>query len=209
MARLHGSARQPKRARPAPITILQHDAFFGRDIWVCGFPAGLDDGDWVEGRCLGSTARGWVQIKCAPGRQRTVAPGFSGTAVWDQQSQAVIGMIVSIDNRDGEISASMIPSVTLARAWSAFKAEPLPSNPHAVQYSGPTKLQFFRQLGDSWQDLATYFDIPPYDQARFERGNEGRAVWTWLGNRRRLGELPQALMGIGREDLAQLLTTGV
>jgi hypothetical protein len=129
--------------------------------------------------------------------------------VWDQQHQAVIGMIVSIDSRAGEISASMIPSATLARAWRALNAVTLPSNPHAVQYTGPTKLAFFRQLGDSWQDLATHFDIPSYDQARFAHGNEGRAVWTWLENRRRLGELPQALADIGRADLAQLLMTGV
>jgi hypothetical protein len=32
-------------------------------------------------------------------------------------------------------------------------------------------------------------------------------LWTWLENRRRLGELLQALASIGREDLAQLLTT--
>jgi hypothetical protein len=78
-----------------------------------------------------------------------------------------------------------------------------------VQYSGPTKLQFFRQLGDSWQDVATYCNIPSYDQARFERGNEGRAVWTWLENRGCLGELPQALVHVGRPELAQLLITGV
>ena len=44
---------------------------------------------------------------------------------------------------------------------------------------------------------------------RFERGDECRAIWTWLENRRRLGELPQALADIGRADLAQLLMTGV
>ena len=141
----------PDRARPAPMHMLGNDAYFGRDVRMCGFPAGLDDGDWVEGHCLGSTARGWVQIKFAPGRQRTVAPGFSGTAVWDQQSQAVIGMIVSIDRRDGELSASMIPSAMLGRAWSALRALPTSSNLHAVQYSGPTKLGI---LPSAWRQLA-------------------------------------------------------
>ena len=131
----------PDRARPAPMHMLRNDAYFGRDVRMCGFPAGLDDGDWVEGRCLGSTARGWVQIKFAPGRQRPVAPGFSGTAVWDQQSQGVIGMIVSIDRRDSELSASLIPSASLARAWSALRALPTSSNLLAVQYSGPTNWQ--------------------------------------------------------------------
>ena len=104
----------------------------------------------------------------------------------------------------------MIPSAMLGRAWSALgNVTRHPRTCTQCQCSGPTKLVFFRLLGDSWQDLATHFDIPSYDQARFARGNEGRAVWTWLENRCRLGELPPALMDIGREDLAQLLTTGV
>lgn len=71
--------------------------------------------------------------------------------------------------------------------------------------SGQTKLAFFRQLGDSWRALATVLDIPDYDQRRFERGEEGREIWVWLENRRRLAELPQTLIDIGRPELAELL----
>ena len=130
----------PDGAQPASIRTLQPDAFFGRAVWMCGFPAGMDDGDWVEGRCLGSTARGWIQIAFAPGRQRTVAPGFSGTAVWEQPHHAVIGMIVSTNVRKDEISASMIPNATLLKAWENLKVLPMPQNPRDVRYSGKTKL---------------------------------------------------------------------
>jgi hypothetical protein len=91
--------------------------------------------------------------------------------------------------------------------WENLKVLPMPQNPREVRYSGKTKLAVCQRLGDNWRELATYFDIPAYEQARFERGDECRALWTWLENRRRLGELPQALTAIGREDLAQLLTT--
>ena len=74
-----------------------------------------------------------------------------------------------------------------------------------VSYSGKTKLAFLRHLGDNWHDLATVVDIPAYDQSRFERGGEGRDIWTWLENRQRLSELPPALDDIGRPELAKLL----
>lgn len=154
----------PARALPASFATLSPDAFFGRAVWVCGFPAGMDEGDWVEGRCLGSTARGWVQIKFDAGRQRTVAPGFSGAAVWDQQHHTVLGMIVSIDSRAGEISASMIPVTTLAKAWLTLNSRPLHHTPAQpvrpqpaadVRYSGKIKLAFCQRLGDSWQPILT------------------------------------------------------
>ncbi len=72
-------------------------------------------------------------------------------------------------------------------------------------YSGQTKLAFFRQLGNDWRDLATVLGIGDYDWRRFERGEEGRNIWVWLENRRRLAELPPALIDIGRSDLAELL----
>jgi hypothetical protein len=77
--------------------------------------------------------------------------------------------------------------------------------PRQPSYSGKTTLKLLRRLGESWRDLATYVGIPAYDQARFERGDEGRQIWVWLENRRQLHELPQALAGIGRHDLVELL----
>ncbi|MFO1428873.1 MAG: hypothetical protein U1F76_01835 [Candidatus Competibacteraceae bacterium] len=75
----------------------------------------------------------------------------------------------------------------------------------ATRYSGKTQLEFCRRLGDDWRHLATWLEIPSADQARFERGDEARQLWTWLDNRQRLAELAPALVGIGREDLAELL----
>jgi hypothetical protein len=73
-------------------------------------------------------------------------------------------------------------------------------------YSGRDKVVFCQRLGDDWRKLADYLEIAEYDQARFERGDEGRGIWVWLENRRRLEMLPESLRYIGREDLAELLT---
>lgn len=77
--------------------------------------------------------------------------------------------------------------------------------PVGSPYSGKTKVAFCTRLGDDWRKLADYLAIPPYDQARFERGNEGRGVWVWLENRKRLALLPEAVTFIERQDLAELL----
>jgi hypothetical protein len=72
-------------------------------------------------------------------------------------------------------------------------------------YSGSSKVEFCNRLGDDWKALADYLEIPSADQDRFERGDEGRSIWTWLENRERLQELPTALQHIQRTDLARVL----
>ena len=72
-------------------------------------------------------------------------------------------------------------------------------------FSGKAKIAACDHLGDSWRKLADYFEIAPADRARFERGDEARGIWEWLENRRRLGELPQGLIAVGRNDVVELL----
>lgn len=74
-----------------------------------------------------------------------------------------------------------------------------------VSIPGRTKFELCRRLGNDWSALADRCEIPSYEQRRFERGEEGRAILSWLENRQRLGELPQALIDIDRPDLADLL----
>lgn len=70
---------------------------------------------------------------------------------------------------------------------------------------GTVKIEVLQRLVYDWQDLADVVGIPAYVRARFERGDEPRGVWEWLEVRGRLGELPGALVRIGRDDLAELL----
>ena len=72
-------------------------------------------------------------------------------------------------------------------------------------FSGKAKIAACDHLGDSWRKLADYFEIAPADRARFERGDEARGIWEWLENRRRLSELPQGLIAVGRNDVVELL----
>lgn len=75
----------------------------------------------------------------------------------------------------------------------------------SATYSGKHKIAFWTGLASDWPMLADYLDIPLHEQARFGKGEEGRQIWAWLQNRRRLDILPEALRFIGREDLADQL----
>ena len=50
-------------------------------------------------------------------------------------------------------------------------------------FTGRQKLAFARRLGDSWQDLADYFDIPTDQRHSFAPGREPQSVWEWLDAR--------------------------
>ena len=69
----------------------------------------------------------------------------------------------------------------------------------------PSKLEFNDRLGDDWWKLADALNIPDSDQRRFKRGEEGRDIWEWLGQRKRLSELENALKVINRPDLITVL----
>ena len=78
------------------------------------------------------------------------------------------------------------------------------SDPSAhVQRAGEACLQ--KRLVDRWSELATYFDIPDDDQAKFDRGNEPKQILLWLGQRNRLSKLRDAFNFLGWDDLIEEL----
>jgi nucleoside phosphorylase len=77
-----------------------------------------------------------------------------------------------------------------------------------VSNPGEVRLQFNRRLGDDWRDLADFLGVPGHQIRSFNRGDEARDLWEWLNVRGRLGELPRALLAVGRADLADLLRQG-
>ena len=82
---------------------------------------------------------------------------------------------------------------------------PEPAGRAPGTFPGATKLEVIRRLHYDWQDLADLFGVPPFERARFGRGDEPRALWEWLEIRGRLPELADALDDLGRTDLADLL----
>jgi metacaspase-1 len=77
----------------------------------------------------------------------------------------------------------------------------LPLAPRPKALSGPTKVLLIRRLVDRWSELATYFEIPPADQARFPKGDEPRSILLWLEQRNQLSALRDAFNFLGWDDL--------
>jgi hypothetical protein len=131
---LSPSSRLPRNAQPASILVLNHNSFFNRTVRMCGFPVGFDDGDWLTGTLQGIIKTGQVQLKTDVER-RKVAPGFSGTPIWDKNENAVLGIMEKIETAkevveenvvEGEqikhyISAYMIPASIFFKAWSELE----------------------------------------------------------------------------------------
>lgn len=118
-----------------------------------------------------------------------------------EQEAILVGLTEAIEAALGAGTDSTTPATDRpAESETTVGATP-------VSYSGQTKLAFCRRLGDSWRHLADILDIPPDDQARFDRGDEARAIWNWLDFRTQLGRLPQACEEIDRPDLVEELRT--
>ncbi len=92
------------------------------DVWkhpfsAFGFPAGYDDGVWATGRLLGRQATDWIMIEDVKAPGFAVAPGFSGTPVWDELLQGVVGMVVAASRPAETKAAFVIPLGVLVAAW--------------------------------------------------------------------------------------------
>ncbi|MBB5915976.1 hypothetical protein BJY24_004888 [Nocardia transvalensis] len=81
---------------------------WGREFRMLGFPAEFDTGVWVSGEFRATQGVGWLQLQAATGGQ-PITGGFSGAAVWDAASGAVVGMAVAADRRRYTRTAFMIP----------------------------------------------------------------------------------------------------
>jgi hypothetical protein len=74
-----------------------------------------------------------------------------------------------------------------------------------TKLGGKAKLALSNRLVDRWQSLATYFEIPLPDQAKFHKGHEPQQILDWLEQRKRLGELRDAFNYLSWDDLIEEL----
>ncbi len=92
-------------ARPVPLVD-------GTDVWghtfrALGYPAGADGGVWASGTLRAGQGSGWVQMEAHEPGPRIVG-GFSGSPVWDDLQDGVVGMTVAAHR--GERTAYLLPS---------------------------------------------------------------------------------------------------
>jgi len=105
----------PRDAEPVPM--VSASALWGHSFRAFGFPRGHENGVWASGVLRGNTGAGWLQIEDVKGTGFGIQPGFSGGPVWDDQLQAVVGMVVAAETDISVKAAFCIPVNVLAEAY--------------------------------------------------------------------------------------------
>ncbi|WP_413176382.1 trypsin-like peptidase domain-containing protein [Anabaena azotica] len=81
---------------------------------VFGCPAGVPFGVWATGVISEQIGKQWIQLEDNKVTGYAIEAGFSGSPVWDEQLQGVVGMVVAADRkRDTAKVAFMIPTQIL------------------------------------------------------------------------------------------------
>lgn len=102
-----------------------------------------------------------------------------------------------------DIAAAFVVALLRRVILSKVEHQAVRSNP--VKYSGKSKFELCKRLGNKWRDLALILDIDDYERARFEHGFECHGIWDWMAQRNKLDALEQALIEIDRKDLIEVL----
>ncbi len=105
-----------------PVALVPSENVWEHPFRAFGFPSGHDKGVWATGRLLDRRANGWLQIEGVSQAGYIVAPGFSGTPIWDSNADGVVGMVVGSDRRAELKSAFIIPTDKLNKAWPELEA---------------------------------------------------------------------------------------
>jgi hypothetical protein len=171
----------PAGARPMRLVTAQ-------DLWThafraFGFPTGYDDGVWASGVLRGRTAAGWVQIEDVKEPGYWVQPGFSGTAVWDEQLNGVVGMAVAADTDRGIKAAFMVPVSLLIEAWPQLAHRSLEAGGlehlqaqlatlEAAQREAPDPRRFRAKIDELQAAIAAWGDRIERQQERIAEGLE-------------------------------------
>jgi WD40 repeat protein len=130
--RLAGSA--PHDA--VPLRVVAADDLAGHRWRAFGFPwysgAGesKDAGIWTSGTIRGREGTGWWQLAVDPEEAFTLAEGFSGAAVWDDDYAGVVGVIVAVESDPGRRTGYALTVEAVAREWPQLREHLLAGCPY-------------------------------------------------------------------------------
>lgn len=97
---------------------VDQESLVGRSVAAFGFPSGNDGGELAKGEVQCISGDSLVQIDGRTAMGSRIQPGFSGTAIFDEKNQVILGIAKrqNAENPDSKI-AFMIPTSLLLRAW--------------------------------------------------------------------------------------------
>jgi hypothetical protein len=89
--------KSPRGITPRNIRFLEADDLWSDPFRMYGFPAGRPAGGWATGRVLDVQLDGLLQLEDTKNSGYCVQPGFSGSPVWDEKHNGIVGIVVAAD----------------------------------------------------------------------------------------------------------------
>jgi hypothetical protein len=116
LAVLSLQGRLPTGAEPAPLR--DAEGVWGHPFRVYGYPRGHErHGVWSHGVIIGPAEVEWVQLQADSAQGFALRQGFSGAPIWDDQLDAVIGIVVGIDRETDVRTGYGIPVEVIRKYW--------------------------------------------------------------------------------------------
>jgi cellulose synthase operon protein C len=126
----------PLPAGAAPVRLAEPgDALAGHRLRAYGFTAVHPAGVPADLTAVGYAEDEWFAVRSEQPWGQAVAPGFSGTPLWDRELRAVIGMVNTRDTGRADTDAHTayaIGAPALIRYWPALAAAVRPAVPAAL-----------------------------------------------------------------------------
>ncbi|GAX34584.1 trypsin-like peptidase domain-containing protein [Nodularia sp. NIES-3585] len=144
----------PSQAQPTRLIVSENISKHPFKVFGC--PQGVAFGVWATGVLSEQNAKQWVQLEDTKVTGYAIAKGFSGSPVWDEQLQGVVGMVVAADSRREAAKVSfMIPIQTLVKAWQYLESVVIGSKPIEKSINPallPAKRRFLEQRKQQFEE---------------------------------------------------------
>ncbi|NET16336.1 MAG: AAA family ATPase, partial [Okeania sp. SIO1H6] len=115
----------------SPVRLMTSEEYWEHKFRAFGFPKGKENGVWANGVLRGGTANGWVQLEDIDNTGYALQEGFSGTPVWDETLEGVVGMAVAAEKQRLDTKAAfIIPTNLLMAAWPKLQERLIASCPY-------------------------------------------------------------------------------
>lgn len=120
----------------APLRVIAADDLAGHRWRAFGFPRYRANGEtknagiWTAGTIRGREGTGWWQLAVDPEESFSLAEGFSGAAVWDDDYAGVVGVIVAVEQDPRRRAGYALTIESVAREWPEMRAHLLAGCPY-------------------------------------------------------------------------------
>lgn len=119
-----------------PLRVVAADDLAGHRWRAFGFPRyrrngeTKDAGIWTSGTIRGREGTGWWQLAVDPEEAFSLAEGFSGAAVWDENYAGVVGVIVAVESDPQRRAGYALTVESVAQEWPELRTNLLAGCPY-------------------------------------------------------------------------------